>query len=95
MNKKAKDVSEMRLIEIVEGCFQARPTTQDEMIYTVQEYIKIRKGSEVIINIFKGTHPKMNDAALWMALQNQINLLTRAMDASVAWMLENRKEWDQ
>lgn len=95
MSKKAKDASEMRLIEIVEGYFQARPTTQDEMIYTIQEYIKIRKGSEVIINIFKGTHPKMNDAASWLALQNQINLLTRATDAAAVWMLENRKEWDQ
>ena len=95
MSEKTKDVDEMRLLEIVEGYFQARPTTQDEMIYTIQEYIRIRKGKDVIINIFKKTHPGMKDTVLWMHLQNQLGMLTKAMDAAVVWMLNNKQEWDQ
>ncbi len=88
-------VDSKKLKEIVEGYFQARPTSQDEMIFTVQKYIKIRKDKDVSINLFKKINQNMPEIHIIILLKEQLELLERAMDDAVQWMLNNRTEWIQ
>jgi hypothetical protein len=82
----------MKLNEITEGYFSGRPTSQSEIIFVVENYIKIRKGKDLSINIFKG--PSSNKLfTIHSYISDQIDKLLHAADESVLWLLNNKQEW--
>lgn len=82
-----------RFTEIVEGYFQGRVTEQEEMVFVVKQYIKIRKDKDVTINLLKNVNKGMPETQVVSILWNELTLLQNAMDKAVEWLLNNRTEW--
>lgn len=59
----------------------------NEMLFLVQEYIKIRKNKDIQINLGKNIH--QNDSFAEFKLLDEINKLKYAYDFARNWLLEN------
>lgn len=66
--------------------------SDQEMAYVVQEYIKERKGQDVVINIYKNFN--QNNPLSTMFLAQEINQLHEAYNTAKYWLLENKYKED-